>query len=374
MPSHILAKYQNLRNSLLSSGDFSLRKFDSTFSPRIPKNLSAGYSKLARLCLMSLQHILDKTFFILDSCGKSKSLNIESLASHRSSSKDDQVQDLTQLTYDIEDLEKKVIENLGILKDTITVLHNNLGILDEELRNSRVSLRREESVEAVYIENERLLRENEGFKEEIEVLKNSWSDELENARVKWTSSMDKMQDTYEKNIKELTESHEHQIMTLKKINQEKLNIAKETEEKLVEKLEKITSEQSEVLNKLNDKILFLTAKNNEDSIFIEKVMNKLDDVFEKFNFIDKEYFFNSMKEKILSKFEDLEAILQKNKAFLMNCTKSEAQKKVVSLKEKLKANNVVLKEFEDARFKLLQHFSDSPSSKKSGSQALTSRY
>jgi len=357
----------------LSSGEFSLKKFDTNFSPRIPKNLSTGYSKLAKLCLISLQHILDKTFFILESCGRPKNLTVDSLLSERFSSKD-QIKDLTQLTYAIEDIERKIVENLETLKDTLSVFHNSLGILDEEIRNSRVSLRREQGVEAVYIENERLLRENEGLKDEAQILRDSWNTELEKARCKWSSGLDKMQETYEKNIKELTQSHEDQIQTTKKLNKEKLNMAKESEEHLIQKLEKITSEQSEVLNKLNDKILFLTAKSNEDSNFIEKVMNRVDDIFEKFNFIDKEYCFNNMKEKVLAKIEDLETILQRNREGLVNCTRSEAREKVVNLKEKLKANNVVLKEFEDARVKLLKHFSDSPSSLKSRTQALTSRF
>ena len=67
LPSNILHKYQNLKNSLLHSSDFSLNKFSSVFSPRLPSGSTEDYSTTFKSILTSLNHILDKTLLIIDS-------------------------------------------------------------------------------------------------------------------------------------------------------------------------------------------------------------------------------------------------------------------------------------------------------------------
>jgi hypothetical protein len=252
----------------------------------------------------------------------------------------------------------------------LNLLKNNLNILNEEIKTSRFSSHREDQADQVYFENAKILRENQELKDQIQDLKEEWNEELEKVRLQWTLGLDNMKNTYERNIQEMTENHEVQLSTLQKVNMEKIAMSKEIEQKLIEKLENITIDQKEVLYKLNEKITFLTQVHNEDNSFIEKVMKKVDGLFEKFDLIDKEYVFTNMKEKINSKLEDLEIVLEKNRMNIVKCTKADVKKHLEVLKEKLFQSHEVRKEFEEARTKLLKYFEESPSLQKS----LTTRY
>lgn len=314
---------------------------------------------------------MEKTFVILESHGHPRTFLYDKSFSNFLSS-NDHIKELTQLSYEIEDIERKTLENLEILKDTMTVFKNNLNILDDEVKTSRMSSIREDKAEMVYIENAKILRENQDLKLQVQDLRAEWNEKLDKARVQWSVGLDNMKTSYERNIAEITENHEIEIKTLKTINSEKLSLSKENEKKLLEKLEIMNSEQKNVLNKLNEKINFLSQLHNEDNTFIEKVMKKVDEIFDKFDLIDKEYCFNNMKEKINSKLDDLEVVLEKNRQNIVKCTKSDVKKHVDCLKERLMKSNEVRKDFEDARLKLIKYFEDSPKGMKS--KAFTDRY
>ena len=125
-----------------------------------------------------------------------------------------------------------------------------------------------------------------------------------------------------------------------------------------------------MINKLNDKIIFLSAKNNEYLVFVEKVYNKIEEILQK-NGIRCDHSFKEEKEKIFAMLADLEEIFMMNRGNLKVLYKDNTD--VNRLKQKLVKNSVVVKEFEDARSKLLQHFVETPK-KNEFIQPLTSRF
>jgi hypothetical protein len=282
---------------------------------------------------------------------------------------DDQVKDLTILTDEIESLSSQITENLEIIKGNLNSAQNNVKEIEETSRNAR-NFRSEEQVQMIQGENERLRRENLELKEEAENLKEKWNLELDNAREKWSSGLDCMKNNFEKNIKEITDSYENQIKTLKAVNKEKFEMFKESQLKVASSLRSDKNEQSEIINKLNDKILMFTARSSEDANFMEKVMNLLDEIFERFLVKEVRCAVTGMKDKILMRLESLIKFFEGQEQTSKKTGKN--FKSGLGLKEKLIENNIILKEFEEARSKLMLHFHDSPKGRKL--QAFTTRF
>ena len=385
LPPHILSKYQRLRSSLLSSHDFSLNKFSTVFSPRSYSTSSEGSAKLQRIILISLTHILNKTALLIESSNQASPFSAPSRTYHSSISGEisnllgtnDNPKEINEFAYDIEDYEKRIIENLEKVKESLITYCNDLQFLDTELRKYKIPLSRDEEMGVLYKEKEALIRENEDLHQEIAELKESWKYELENARAQWSYGLDNMQSTYEENFKELRESHKQQIQTLKINHKEELKELQArytgNEKNLLEKLEGMTSDQSEVLNKLNDKISWLNSKLNEDGIFVENICNKLDEVFEKYNLESNSSNTRNSKEKIMFRIKELGMLFDKNNESLKRGESFEMNPKNKILKQKLVENSSVLKEFETARSNLLKHFEETPKKDQKTYYSLTTR-
>lgn len=352
LPPHILNKYKSLKDSVLSSTDFSFKKFSTIFTPRVAQDISEIHSGAMKQVLAAFAQIEKKVSLIIESSEYTEN-TIKSYNYYST----DQLEHFAirngDFSQEINETEDRINQSLNIISDLVCYYNRNLKTLDEELRNCRSSIRHDGQYDSV-------TRENECLKEEIKRLQHNWSEELENARVQWSQGLDKIQFTYESNMKHLTDSHNEQLRSLKQTNHEKLQKLKtssaENEKKLLEKLESLTSDQSEVLNKLNNKIIFLSSKNNEDSFFIEKVSNKIDEIFEKAFFEQKPGNYKNIQDRILEKLEELEMNIlnqQKNQSY-------DSRSNSNNLKKKLVENSAVVKEFEEARNKLVKHFSDSP--------------
>ncbi|OMJ88009.1 hypothetical protein SteCoe_10165 [Stentor coeruleus] len=287
------------------------------------------------------------------------------------------VKDMSEITFAIEDFETKIFNNLDIIKDIIESSYGMIRSYKEDLKSEKHS-NSYSDVEIILTEKDMLLKENDMLREEMNQLKLNWSSELESARVQWNKGLDKMQMTYEANIKELTESHKAQLDALKQIHKEKLQVThnsyKETEKSFIEKFEIMTEDQTGFLNKLNDKIIYLTSKNNEDNLFIEKVCNNLEEICEKYDIMNKKYHYVNNKEKILSKIDDIAEVFEKNKGGVKKVQRNENKSGVYNLKEKLIENSLILKEFEEARSKLVKHFDESPKKGFEFQYPFTTRY
>lgn len=398
LPTHILSKYQNLRNSMLSTNDFSLKKFSDSFSPRIPESAPSGYTKLIRLISMALQNIHEKTKTIIETSARPsarssptksfQSIDKEKYSSFRNNpiyeqdqfqmpKLDGDIKDITEITYEIEDFERRILKNLDIVKDAIRVHNGNLRVLNEDFQNGRVSSKRMD-MEIIQSEKNFLIKENEMLRQEMDQLKLNWSSELESARIQWNKGLDNMQITYETNMKELINSHTIQIESLKHEHKEKHqnthNTFIEAEKKYIEKIEVMNEDQAEMFKKFTNKINYLTSKNNEDNAFINSICNRIEEIFGRYDLIDRYNEYASVKEKIISKLDDIAAVFEKNKGNLKKCTKSEAKANVSVLKEKLVENSIILKDFEEARSKLVKHFVDNTGKKIDIQYPLTTRY
>ena len=358
LPSHILAKYQNLRNSLLNSSEFSLPKFETCYSPRLSNSLKFSYLKFSKHCLVSMQHLHDKTVLLINS------FNFPNLSSHSHlinkdfrdiGNNEDQVKDLTELTDEVKAFERKINENLETIKVGISGFLNKV--------TSDAGMRNQQSVpgspvlgndfggragdEKIRLELMELKRENEELKRQFEI-------KIASARENWELELDSIKNTFEGNIKDLVEKHDKDIIILNKDNKQTLDACKRKFQNIIDKLK-------DEKNELNDKILVFTAKNSEESNFTEKIMNQLDELFERFMMKETRCVVSGMKEKIMMRLDSLtkyfESINQKSYHVKPN-------KKSFNLKEKLIENNIVLKEFEEARSKLMQHFLESPKNNK----------
>lgn len=381
LPSHILTKYQSLRTTILSANDFSFKKFDNSFSMKIPQNDVSGYTKLAKIVSVTIQNIYERTENIAENYSRhsARSSPNKSFVKERFQlpNLETDTKDITGISSEIEDFERKIFNNLDIIKDTIESSYGIIRSFKEDLRNEKHS-NSYSDIETILTEKDMLLKENDMLREEMRQLKLNWSSELESARVQWNKGLDKMQMTYESNIKELTESHKAQLESLKQIHKEKLQVThnsyKETEKSFIEKFEIMTEDQTGFLNKLNDKIIYLTSKNNEDNLFIEKVCNRLEEIFEKYDIMDRKYQYLNNKEKILSKLDDITEIFEKNKVGVKKVQRNESKGGAYILKEKLMENSLILKEFEEARTKLVKHFEETPKKGYELQYPFTTRY
>lgn len=358
LPSHILAKYQNLRNSLLNSSDFSLPKFETCYSPRLSNSLKLSYLKFSKHCLISMQHIHDKTVLLINS------FNFPNLSSHSHlinkdfadiGKNEDQVKDLTELTDEVEAFERKINENLETIKVGISGFLNKAAgdagirshqsIAGSPLLGNDLGIRVGD--EKGRLEMMELRRENEELKREFEM-------KIERARENWEVELDSIKSQYENNIKDLIEKHDKDILLSNQDNKQSLDACKRKFQNIIDKLK-------EEKNELNDKILVITSKNSEESNFTEKIMNHLDELFERFMIKETRCVVSGMKEKIMMRLDSLTKYLENinQKSYQVK-----PNKKIPSLKEKLIENNIVLKEFEEARSKLMQHFLESPRNRK----------
>ncbi|OMJ93959.1 hypothetical protein SteCoe_3021 [Stentor coeruleus] len=383
---------------MLSTNDFSLKKFSDSFSPRIPETAQSGYMKLIRLISMTLQNIHEMTKTIIETSARPsarssptksfQSIDKEKYLSFRNNPVyeqdrfqmpkfDGDIKDITEITYEIEDFERRILENLDMVKDVIRVYSGNMKVSNEDFRSGRI-ISKSMDIEIIQSEKNFLIKENDMLRQEMNQLKLNWSSELESARIQWNKGLDNMQMTYEANMKELINSHNIQIEELKHEHKEKYqnthSTFKETENKYIEKIEAMNEDQAEMFKKFTNKINFLTSKNNEDNAFIDSIYNRIEDIFGKYDLIERYNEYTSLREKIICKLDDIAAVFEKNKGNLKKCTKSEAKASVSVLKEKLVENSVILKDFEEARSKLVKHFVDDSGKKIDVQYPLTTRY
>ena len=178
LPQHILNKYQNLRNSVLSTQDFSFDKFANIFSVGQIQEKPINYSEIYNIMIRSLIHIHTNTMMIIENSREnsfysSPNKNMYPLKkpfpNHQFYA--DINQDTKKITYEINDFEKKITENLEIIKETLNNSNISIKALDQEIRKSQYSYQRNESFESLYRENEIITRKNNHLKEEIIKLK-----------------------------------------------------------------------------------------------------------------------------------------------------------------------------------------------------------